>query len=267
MRHHLQKPDTGSADLLHLPRNAADMRNPVIREVFAYWEGLRKGRLAPLRSELDPRKIGKVFDQVFMLEFNNAQDIRFRLAGMDLCQMLGMELRGMPLRALFSIGHRDQLARVIAEMAQAPEIVELALKTPVHNTPTLNARMLLLPMQDAQARFSRILGCLVSDDPPLQAPVRFDIVAVKTTRIVAAMAPAPSGRQKHSADNRQDAGAEPLATGNDPLSDAPPPCAKPEGLQQPPDRFDGFHRPVSVTKATTPRPVAGKPYLRLIKDR
>ncbi|WP_157888259.1 PAS domain-containing protein [Neptunicoccus sediminis] len=252
------------------------MQDPVIRDVFNYWEGLRAGRLAPLRSELDPYKISHVIDHVFVLEYKNPLVVRFRLAGMGLCRMLGMELRGMPARALFEIGHRDELGRVLDDMVTAPKIIELVLKSPSHDAPTLNARMLLLPMQNAEGQYSRILGCLVSDDPPLQRPARFDIHDVKTTRIVGAMDVNATHRGALGFDGRdptppdslahRPAQGSPQGRQQDSGHTIPSASDKPKGFQDPAPQFEGLHRPKSGTKSTTRRLAVGKPYLRLIKN-
>ena len=75
---------------------------PVIKEVEAYWEGLRAGRLVPLRSEIDPREIRGALEHTFILEHTKLNEIRFRLAGNKLGDLLGMELRGMPAYALIA---------------------------------------------------------------------------------------------------------------------------------------------------------------------
>lgn len=276
MRYHILKKGRGDADVLYLARKHADMQDPVILEVFNYWEDLRAGRLAPLRSELDPRKISQVIDHVFVLEYKNPLDVRFRLAGMGLCKMLGMELRGMPARALFEIDHRDELGRVLDDMVTAPKIIELVLKAPSHGTPVLNARMLLLPMQNAEGQYSRILGCLVSDDPPLQFPARLNILDVKTTRIVGAMDVNTTHRGALDFDGHDPTNTYRLA--HRPTHSPPPRCPQdtrptppsgtdtPIGFQDPAPQFEGRHRPESGTKPVTQRPAVGKPYLRLIKN-
>ncbi|GGA14622.1 PAS domain-containing protein [Neptunicoccus cionae] len=253
MRYHISKLGTGDADVLHLARKSADIQHPVILDVFDHWEVLRAGRLAPLRSELDPRKISHVIDHVFVLEYKSPLDVRFRLAGMALCKLLGMELRGMPARALFGIGHRDELGRVLDDIVTAPKIIELVLKSPSQGAPELGARMLLLPMQSVEGQYSRILGCLVSDDPALQVPARFDITKVNTTRIVGAMAPSrPRGK-----------GHEPT---RNPAQTAHSVPQTPNAFQEPPLCFESLRKPEAGTKSATRRLAAGKPYLRLIKD-
>ena len=45
-----------------------DMSVPAIAEVRAYWEALRNGRQAPLRSEIDPRGIERALEHAFITE-------------------------------------------------------------------------------------------------------------------------------------------------------------------------------------------------------
>lgn len=217
------------------------MQDPIILDLLTYWENLRAGRVAPMRSELDPRQISGALDHTFVLEYNGPLDVRFRLAGMALCEMMGMELRGMPARALIDINHRDELSRVIDDLVASPKIVELALETPPDQSPASNARMLLLPMQSDAGQFTRILGCLVSKGPAFQTPQRFEIADVKTTRIISTMgAPTP---------------------------DKAPTLVS--GFTEDRAKFIGpakMTKPKADKKNTTPRLVAGKPYLRLVKD-
>lgn len=217
------------------------MQDPIILDLLSYWENLRAGRIAPMRSELDPRQITGALDHTFVLEYNGPLDVRFRLAGMALCKMMGMELRGMPARALIDISHRDELSRVLDELVTSPKIVELVLKTSSAQSPKLKARMLLLPMQNDAGQFTRILGCLVSKGPMFQTPQRFEIADVKTTRIISTMgAPAPE-----KAPTLVSGFAEDRAKFNGPAK---------------------MTKPKSDKKTTTPRLLAGKSYLRLVKD-
>lgn len=217
------------------------MQDPIILDLLNYWENLRAGRIAPMRSELDPHQITGALDHTFVLEYNGPLDVRFRLAGMALCEMMGMELRGMPARALIDIGHRDELSRVLDDLVASPKIVELVLKTSSAQSPKLKARMLLLPMQNDAGQFTRILGCLVSKGPMFQTPQRFEIADVKTTRIISTMGgPAPE-----KAPTLVSGFAEDRAKFNGPAK---------------------MTKPKSDKKTTTPRLLAGKSYLRLVKD-
>ena len=71
------------------------MKQDALHNLRTYWEKLRAGRVAPYRAELDPRAFEDVLENMFILEQLNPSQIRVRLAGMSLCEMMGMEVRGL----------------------------------------------------------------------------------------------------------------------------------------------------------------------------
>lgn len=155
--------------------------NRVIMDLLRYWESLRGGRIAPARSEIDPRQIKSALRHTFILEFDPIGGIRFRLAGEEVSALMGMELRGMPACSLIDIPDRQEFVQSLHGMARNPEIVEYSLAA---QSNTL-ARMLLLPMQDADGDITRILGGLSMRQPLCEPPMRFGIVEKMKTRIVA----------------------------------------------------------------------------------
>jgi hypothetical protein len=217
------------------------MQDPVIVNVLSYWENLRSGRIAPLRSELDPRQITSALDNTFVLEYADPFDVRFRLAGAKLNEIMGMELRGMPAHALIDLGHRDELSRIIDDLIADPKIVELQLCANAEQSGALTARMLLLPMQNEKGQIARLLGCITTQGPVLQQPQRFQITVVKKTRIVGVT----------------DLPCEPKTAGFA------------ENVQEfagPTRFFKPTLPPKSGSRDRTERLIAGKPYLRLVKD-
>lgn len=164
------------------------MKNPVLLELLAHWESLRAGRIAPLRSEIDPRQIENVLEHAFILEQSEVGAPRFRIAGMALCDLMGMEVRAMPATAIIAPKHRPRFLEILNRMFFAPEIVELALKGPRAGAAP-NGEMLLLPMKNDAGEITRILGCLGTNAPGRSpsfrgTPCRFTITARKATRIV-----------------------------------------------------------------------------------
>lgn len=180
-------------------RRAAFMQDPVLVRVLDYWERLRDGRLAPPRAELDPREIADALDHTFILELTRADDIRFRLSGMALNGLMGMDLRSMPGRALFGLGSRAAFEEVVRDLLAEPKVVELRLRAAegeAGGTGAVRGRMLLLPMLNDRGEMTRVLGCLRTEGRILAHPQRFEIVEVATTRIVAesrAARPRPAG--------------------------------------------------------------------------
>ncbi len=216
------------------------MQDPILVDLLSYWESLRAGRIAPMRSELDPREIKGALEHTFVLEYNNPQDVRFRLAGQKLCDIMGMELRGMPARSLIELGYRDTFGKIIDDLIDSPKIVELQLCSN-NSKGRLTARMLLLPMQDQNGKIARVLGCLTKQGAHVQHPQRFEILDVKTTRIVGVMTTTAP---------------EPIAG----FAEQSDPFAHDSAITR-------SHRPtLPKGKAKTERITARKPYLRLVKD-
>jgi len=161
------------------------MKNPVLVEMLEYWERLRDGRTAPLRSEIDPREIENALEHAFILERAQQDQVRFRIAGMALCDLMGMEVRGMPAASVFTPQSRAAFSAIVAQVFCGPEIVELHLEPACPGAKSLSAQMLLLPLKSDRGDISRILGCLVSDPLNGAPPHRFVLTGKKVTRIIA----------------------------------------------------------------------------------
>lgn len=190
---------TGGADTQGLNTRARDrsnMRDPVLVELLSYWERLRAGRVAPPRSELDPREILSALDHTFILDLTRMGDVRFRLSGMFLNTLMGMDLRGMPARSVIALDSRDQFDDILDDLLCEPKIVELRLAGRVGTPGQATGRMLLLPMVNDAGELTRVLGCLTVDGPRGEPPMRLSVEEVVTTRIVGAEIPVdPEPRQ------------------------------------------------------------------------
>lgn len=157
----------------------------VIGEIRAYWEALRAGRAVPLRSEVDPRGIERALEFAFVLERVAPGVARFRLAGMHLTDLMGMEVRGMPVTSFFAPQARHKVADLIEAAFQGPEVVELLLTAESGiGKPGLTARMVILPLKSDLGDVSRALGCLYAEGEIGRTPRRFEVTEAKTARAV-----------------------------------------------------------------------------------
>ena len=161
------------------------MKNPILVELLDHWERLRAGRIAPLRSEIDPRQIENALTHAFILERSQSGGARFRIVGMQVSDLMGMEVRGMPAASLITPAERAGFDAILNRMFDHPEIVELTLNATFAGRQPVAADMLLLPMKNDLGQVSRILGCIVTKGTILAPPHRFSIVSQKVTRIVA----------------------------------------------------------------------------------
>ncbi len=166
----------------------------VAAEVRGYWEALRNGRLVPDRADVSPRGIDRALEYSFVLERVAPGIARFRLAGMHLCDVLGMEVRGMPLTAFLTTPSRPAMTDAIESLFRDPAMVEATLTAePGYGVTPFPARMLLLPLRSDLGDVNRALGCFVAEGELSGAPTRFDVTSLHTTRVVAPE-PAPSSR-------------------------------------------------------------------------
>ena len=154
---------------------------PALGRVEAYWEGLRNGRSMPARAEVDPRGIADALEYAFVLERVAPGLARIRLAGMHLGDLMAMEVRGMPITAMFLPQARRELQRVTEEVMTTPAVVRLTLGSDKGFTrPALDGQMMLLPLRDAFGHVTRILGVLETRGKIGRGPRRFMIRDVET---------------------------------------------------------------------------------------
>ena len=93
-----------------------------LAEVRAYWEGLRTGAGLPRRNQIDPRGMADCLDKVFLIERIAVGHARFRLAGMALNDVMGMDVRGMPFSTLFEPVARTRVTHELEQVFTAPSV-------------------------------------------------------------------------------------------------------------------------------------------------
>ena len=153
--------DFGRDTVVPFAQTRSCMRFHSISVVRAYWEALRAGREVPYRSEIDPRGIESALEHTFVLERIAPRIARFRLAGVHLCDLMGMEVRGMPVTAFFAPPARAEIESILGRVFDGPETAELTLAGDVApGRPQLDARMLLLPMKSDLGDVSHLLLAL-----------------------------------------------------------------------------------------------------------
>lgn len=144
--------------------------------VRAYWEGLRHGAGLPRRDQIDPRGMASALEQVFLVEQVAPHHGRLRLAGMHLSDLMGMEVRGMPVTALLEPVARARLSEALAGLFRGEQVLDLWLEAERGiGRPALQARMLLLPLSVSEGEPNLALGCLCSKGQIGRAPRRFAI--------------------------------------------------------------------------------------------
>ena len=146
----------------------------------AYWDGLRNGRPAPSRAEVDPRGLSGILPNSFILERIAPGLARFRVAGQHLSDVMGLDLRGLPLSLMFLPEARPQLEDSLERVFSVPEITRLSVSSPASfKACRIEGQMLLLPLRSDLGAMTRALGCLSMDGITGPRPRRLGIDATQ----------------------------------------------------------------------------------------
>ena len=155
-----------------------------IQQVRAYWEALRGINTLPHREQIDPRGLCDALDKVFLIERIAPGQARFRIAGTQLHDLMGMDLRGMPLSTLVEPAARLNLSESLESAFRKPAVIDIWLKSErALARAALDARMVLLPLASAHGDPNLILGCLAVEGTIGRTPRRFMIDAIVEERI------------------------------------------------------------------------------------
>lgn len=225
-------------NVLTMTQHVSDTGYTPLAQVEAYWEALRGNRLMPNRAEIDPRGIEHALEYSFIVERIAPGIARLRIAGSHLSDLMGMEVRGMPLTAFIAPGSRRQLSDTLEEVFETPATCVITLHS--HQgagMPPLDARLLLMPLKSDLGDVSRLLGALVSVGDMGRSPRRFDVKDVSLRPILS-----------------NEATPTQIAPNREIEKPTPRPAAKVRGFAEPKPVFD----------SVTPRRDA--PYLRLVKS-
>lgn len=193
-----QAPDRGAegAQLLRLADYGRIQPARIVADLRSYWQGLRQGQAIPARADVEPHGIGRALDHAFILERIAPGAARFRLAGRHLIDLMGMEVRGMPICAVLSPSSRGRFSDVLETVFRAPQLAEFRLLARAdYARPAMTGRMLIMPLRSDLGDVTRALGCLVSEGEPGAAPRRFDIETDEVQPLFEGgkvMAPSPS---------------------------------------------------------------------------
>lgn len=158
------------------------MNDLMLSSLKSYWERLRAGRIAPYRAEIDPRQFESALENMFIIEKLGADNMRIRLAGMKICEMMGMEVRGMQPTMLMDAADRGRFERLLNVVMDEPSVVELKLTAP-NRAGVYNATMLLMPLRSDFGEVNRVLGCTSGEGEVFAPPLGFTIADATVTPI------------------------------------------------------------------------------------
>ncbi len=153
--------------------------NPITRVLTVletHWQELRGADLLPDRTSIDSAKLDAALPYSFVLERVATGIACVRVSGQRVNAYAGMEMRGMPITALFSGTSRLRLSSLLEDCFGGPSIIGIAISTEgslLHRS--RNGRLLLLPLAGHGGQVTKALGAIVLDAPEGLKPQRFAI--------------------------------------------------------------------------------------------
>ncbi len=139
---------------------AKRMKSKTSQLLYAYWNEVRSGRLAPRRFEIEPSRITPILPETFILERLDVECFRFRLAGTRICDDFGTEFRGTNFLDGWNTDDRITLQRHLEVMTQQGGVglIIFDVRTPAGGVQTFEC--VLLPLIHTRDTIDRFLGAM-----------------------------------------------------------------------------------------------------------
>lgn len=167
-----------TATIVSIAEVRANASDPVLSQIEAYWDALRAGRTAPARAQVNPRGLSDVLSHCFVLERVAKHYASFRVYGRKVTELMGLELREMPVTAPFFAESREILEETLVQVFDRPAAARLSIESPgSFRRERIEGRLSLLPLRDDLGQTSRILGGISYHGDVGRSPRRLEITA------------------------------------------------------------------------------------------
>ena len=135
------------------------MKHQATRDLYAYWNALRRGRSAPDRSEIEPTAIRDVLADTFMLDIDQSHAFPIRLAGTRFNGLFDAEQKGRSFLELWRAEERRNVAAVLTTVVDgACPVVAGGVAAPAGQLEAGSFEFLFLPLRHHGKTHARLLG-------------------------------------------------------------------------------------------------------------
>jgi hypothetical protein len=142
------------------------MKQATSRELYDYWERVRRGRPAPRRSDIEPSDIRRILADTFILEVAGREAYTIRLAGTRICSLYCREMKGDNFLDLWSPEDRNAISTIGTAIGEDAAGAVITFAASTAGGQSLAAELLMLPLSHSGERYDRVLGSI----SPLERP-------------------------------------------------------------------------------------------------
>lgn len=173
------------SNILSMIRKKTVSPMPSLDKIEQYWNVVRANRLVPSRCEIDPRGLEGVLSHTFILERITGGLARFRIAGSHINELTGLELRQMPISALFLPNSRQILSEAMVAVFEDPSMVRMRIESKGgFGREKMTGEMILLPLRSDLGQIDRVLGGIVMEGKIGRTPRRIEILGQSRQSLV-----------------------------------------------------------------------------------
>jgi hypothetical protein len=142
------------------------MKHQATQDLYAYWQNLRRGRMAPDRSEIEPADIRHLLGHTFILEVVSRREYRFRLAGTRICALYGREMKGKDFAEFWTKKDRETVSTMLSAITEDAAATVMGVSGTTDHAREISMEALMLPLKQRNEGYTRILGSLVPMEEP-----------------------------------------------------------------------------------------------------
>lgn len=141
------------------------MRQQATRELYSYWNALRRQRAAPDRADIDPAAIRSILSDTFMIEADRDALFPLRLSGTRVNALWARDLKGRSFLDMWGEDRANIAAVLLTVMDGACPVVAGA-QTCLAGRAPVDLELLLLPLRHHGRTHARVLGSLAASHIP-----------------------------------------------------------------------------------------------------
>ncbi|MCC5991205.1 MAG: PAS domain-containing protein [Rhodobacteraceae bacterium] len=145
----------------------------LISQVTDYWASLPRHGGAPQRSSVQAADLTDALPHIFLAQIVTTRIARFRIVGHQIEDLMGMEMRGMPLTALFTGDARSEIQSAVTHVRRGARVMLSLDAETGFGMPKLDAVLALLPLTDSSGTITHLMGVLERSGTSGRRPRRF----------------------------------------------------------------------------------------------
>lgn len=141
------------------------MRHRTSQIIYAYWNEVRRGRLAPRRFDIEPARLAGILAETMILEHTDGC-YRFRLAGTRITEQFATELRGRDFLELWESADRLAMSRHLATLETMGGVLVVEFEGQGVSGRRASFEAIVMPLIHTREVVDRFLGAISAGASP-----------------------------------------------------------------------------------------------------